>query len=349
MNLRFARGDAEELLLEAGNESVRPKHDLNVAAHAALERFALDRADEIDRHAVMVLGLRALGLVRVLSTLLGEPVERSVYVRVLDVGGETLKRNLGEIADFEDRQHFERDLEIEIAARLERRVDRRLVRGQLDLRLAGEAQMVVVDDLLIRVGDRLLDNVGHDRLAVDLAQMFDRHLSGTEAVDADFPLEVGQLPFSFSARSLAGREMSYSRLSPWLSVSVTCIVQSALSYYPDPLAGLPRVAKTSSNRPLFIKRVRRRHTSRRPRDWCGRRGSNPHDFRHRNLNPARLPIPPRPRRGPPQGALSQGALYIAFPPCAREKTTICGEVRPAAPNRAMRELARPAIPYLRGA
>jgi hypothetical protein len=32
--------------------------------------------------------------------------------------------------------------------------------------------------------------------------------------------------------------------------------------------------------------------------WCGRRDSNPHNFRHWNLNPARLPIPPRP---PPCG------------------------------------------------
>src|SRR5664279_770891 len=30
--------------------------------------------------------------------------------------------------------------------------------------------------------------------------------------------------------------------------------------------------------------------------WCGRRDSNPHDFRHGNLNPARLPVPPRPLR-----------------------------------------------------
>ena len=29
--------------------------------------------------------------------------------------------------------------------------------------------------------------------------------------------------------------------------------------------------------------------------WCGRRDSNPHNFRHWNLNPARLPVPPRPR------------------------------------------------------
>ena len=31
--------------------------------------------------------------------------------------------------------------------------------------------------------------------------------------------------------------------------------------------------------------------------WCGRRDLNPHDFHHRNLNPARLPVPPRPLAG----------------------------------------------------
>ena len=33
-----------------------------------------------------------------------------------------------------------------------------------------------------------------------------------------------------------------------------------------------------------------------PQCWCGRRDLNPHDLRHWNLNPARLPIPPRPHR-----------------------------------------------------
>src|SRR3954471_1582439 len=31
-----------------------------------------------------------------------------------------------------------------------------------------------------------------------------------------------------------------------------------------------------------------------PRDWCGRRDSNPHLFRYQDLNRARLPVPPRP-------------------------------------------------------
>src|SRR5689334_12504312 len=39
----------------------------------------------------------------------------------------------------------------------------------------------------------------------------------------------------------------------------------------------------------------RPHFALSPLAWCGRRDLNPHDFRHGNLNPARLPIPPRPR------------------------------------------------------
>src|SRR5271165_4629766 len=35
--------------------------------------------------------------------------------------------------------------------------------------------------------------------------------------------------------------------------------------------------------------------------WCGRRDSNPHDLRRWNLNPVRLPIPPRPRTDPVRG------------------------------------------------
>src|ERR1700704_3581170 len=31
--------------------------------------------------------------------------------------------------------------------------------------------------------------------------------------------------------------------------------------------------------------------------WCGRRDLNPYVFRHGNLNPARLPVPPRPQKG----------------------------------------------------
>src|SRR5215831_3897602 len=61
---------------------------------------------------------------------------------------------------------------------------------------------------------------------------------------------------------------------------------------------------------------RLRHNLPRParRQWCGRRDSNPHDLRHRNLNPARLPVPPRPRalqRLSPAAALLRGGQIHA--------------------------------------
>src|SRR2546421_5752422 len=41
--------------------------------------------------------------------------------------------------------------------------------------------------------------------------------------------------------------------------------------------------------------------------WCGRRDSNPHNFRHWNLNPARLPVPPRPLIGSYPAAMREHA------------------------------------------
>src|SRR5580698_2577326 len=44
--------------------------------------------------------------------------------------------------------------------------------------------------------------------------------------------------------------------------------------------------------------------------WCGQRDLNPHDFRHWNLNPARLPVPPCPLRGPRSAPLYQVLLGV---------------------------------------
>ena len=144
-------------------------------------------------------------LIGIAAALLREPVDRGLDIGRLDVGDWTLERDFGEIADFECRQHLERDLEVEVAARFQGRLDRGLIGRQLDLRLAGEAQAVVVDDLLVRAGDGFLHDVGHHRLAVDLAQMLDRHLARPEAVDADLRLQFGQLPIEL-LRQVARRK-----------------------------------------------------------------------------------------------------------------------------------------------
>src|SRR4029077_9419383 len=94
---------------------------------------------------------------------------------------------------------------------------------------------------------------------------------------------------TFASRSIAGTTTRYSRLRPAEDVSVTCIDIALHGPY---CAHLGRF-------------LGKKH----PPCWCGRRGSNPHDFRHGNLNPARLPIPPRPRQeGGPASRLISCAL-----------------------------------------
>ncbi len=67
----------------------------------------------------------------------------------VDVGDRPLERDVLEIADLELRQHFHRDLEGEVAARFQRRLDLGLRGRQLDLRLHREPQAVLLDDLLV--------------------------------------------------------------------------------------------------------------------------------------------------------------------------------------------------------
>src|SRR5215510_5476342 len=88
--------------------------------------------------------------------------------------------------------------------------------------------------------------------------------------------------FTLASNSAAGTTTLYSRLRPSDSVSVTCIAHTFFfACTHTALAHEPRFVVDLQSPASY---------------WCGRRDSNPHDFRHWNLNPARLPIPPRPQR-----------------------------------------------------
>lgn len=72
--------------------------------------------------------------------------------------------------------------------------------------------------------------------------------------------------------------------------------------------------------------------------WCGRRGSNPHVLRHWNLNPARLPVPPRPR-APTSGAspAAGSAPYSMGRPARSKNLPLWRGSRHAAMERTRRE------------
>ena len=124
--------------------------------------------------------------------------------------------------------------------------------------------------------DGVLQDLGHQRAAVKLLQM----RAGT------LPLRK---PLSWTW-SLTSTEALGERLPSSLGGMVT--FSSRLSTFAEGFgylhALLPQIRRQNSD---FSPRAERPAHS--PECWCGRRDSNPHGLRHRNLNPARLPVPPR--------------------------------------------------------
>ena len=174
-----------------GNEGVRTELDADILAVAALEFGAVDAADEIDHDAVAVDSLALLGLEG--AVLLGHALERFVDLGLGHLDDRLLDRHVLEVDQIEDRQHFERDGEGQIALGVHGLLDLVLVLGELDLRLEGKLEAVVLDDLAVGLVDGVLDHIAHDRAAINPAQVPDRHLAGAEPVDLDPVLESRQL------------------------------------------------------------------------------------------------------------------------------------------------------------
>ncbi len=185
----LARRDADELILEARNESAGADLHRDVAAGAAFERHAVDLAGEIDHGAVAALRLGALGLGGERPVLLGDLADGFVDLGVGDFGDGLFELDALEVGDLDRRHDLDRHRVGEIGLAFDHLLDRFLVGRQRDLRFAHQLQAAVGDDLGVGLAHRVLDRLGHHRAAVQALEMGDRHLAGTEAVEADLALE----------------------------------------------------------------------------------------------------------------------------------------------------------------
>ena len=115
--------------------------------------------------------------------------------------------------------------------------------------------------------------------------MSDRHLARTEAVQTDLALERVE-PFVGLGQQIGGGDHNGEFALEAFGKS--------FGYLHHTIFVLGRGGGAFENT-RFGAGASRRCAASMHLAWCGRRDSNPHDFRHGNLNPARLPIPPRPR------------------------------------------------------
>ncbi len=137
--------------------------------------------------------------------------------------------------------------------------------------------------------------------------MRDRHLAGTKSVQLHLVLHVDEarvhlcidvrcrnadLEFVLQSLGEGFCNLHDVNLLPELTRrepgSCQCVRRGAWAMSPEPASVVRRTRSGWKRALLNFSAQTRAH-------WCGRRDSNPHNFRHWNLNPARLPVPPRPR------------------------------------------------------
>ena len=165
---------------KAGNELVGADGHGHIAAGPARERGAVDAADEVDDHAVTLLGLGALAFRGIRLVLIGDLLHRVVDLAVGNVGDQPLQLDAAEVAERDRGQHLERQCVGEIGLTVDDAIDLSLFIRDRHLRLARKPQAALLDDLGIELADDGLDRLRHDRAAVELAQVRDRHFAWTE-------------------------------------------------------------------------------------------------------------------------------------------------------------------------
>ncbi len=182
--------DADELLLEAGNELVGAEHEVGILGCTALEGFAVDLAEVIEGDAVAVRGLALLRLVA--ARRIGNALDLLGHFLFWNVIDETADLERRKVLLLDRRQNLviERKLEIGIAG--QDLLGFLLVLGHGDLGLHGRLFAALVEDRPGRIRQDLVDDFGHEGLAVHLAQVLHGHLAGPEAVDPDLVLRRGE-------------------------------------------------------------------------------------------------------------------------------------------------------------
>src|SRR6185312_1327975 len=286
---RFARRYADKLILEAGDERVRSDQHRDILAGAALERLAVDAAGKSDGDAVVLGRLFAVCFRSVRPVLLGDGGDAFVDLGVGHLGGETGELDVLEVGELDGRHNLDRHRVGQIGLARDQFLDRALLGRQRDFRLGRKAVAALADDLIVGVAHGCFDHLGHRRAAIDALEVLNRHLAGAETVDADAVLKLVEPHIDLGVK-LGCRDDD-------LVFALEAVGQS-FSYLHEHTS-LPVLDYVSM-----------------PRAWCGRRDSNPHDFRHGNLNPARLPVPPRPQRAAKRRRNLAG-LYAATLPDAR--------------------------------
>ena len=188
---------ADELVLETGDELARTDDHGHAFALAAFERHAIDLAFEVDDDLVAFLGLVALGRGVIALLAVGDALQRLGHGFLGRLDRQALERDRIDRRGGNLGQHFERDLDLGILAG-------GIILIEVDRGLDGGAQIVVADRLVDAFLDRGVERVGVNRFAVHLANQVGGHLAGAETGHAHLRRDLLHLRIDPGVQILGG-------------------------------------------------------------------------------------------------------------------------------------------------
>ncbi len=187
----LTRLDALQAFLEAGNELPRAKRDLGILIGATFKRLTVNAPDIGHGDTVAVAGLSRNALVSAVG--FANLVEACVDLFIGDIGNRAFDGDALEVGDFEIGQNLIGHGVDEIGLALQNPGGFRLVFRHGDIGLDGRLLAAVGERLAGGFGDHRLDDFRHGGLAIDVAQMGNRHLARTESVEANAAFQLQQL------------------------------------------------------------------------------------------------------------------------------------------------------------
>ena len=253
---------ADELIFKPRDQLTRAELDRHVLALAAFKRGSIHFACEIHDHKIADPCGMLLGCVFPTLALDSELIELRIEVAFVDIDRQSIELKIIGLGRWNIRQRLEAHRDFSILARL-------IFLVEFDLGLKRGTNLLLLQELLHTVLHSTVERVALKRVPMHLFDQVGRHLARTEAGHPD--LRRNSLHFLVHPRlDVLGGNGQHEGALEALVFSLDCFDR-------------------------HVGKVLMKLASEVQWNWCGRRDSNPHIFRYWNLNPARLPIPPRPR------------------------------------------------------
>ena len=191
------------MLFKARNEGVGTENQLSIFISAAFKCFAIDFAEIGHQNLVAIFRFAFFGFER--TRAFADLHQALINFAVVNFDNWTLDFNVRNVSHFDCRHHFIDDIEFKIRFAIHDFHGFCFILSHVVLRLHSSFLITLFQRRTRGFADQFLNDLTHQRFAVEFADMRCRHFTWAEAVNADLVLDLvdlgDQLGFEIRSRN----------------------------------------------------------------------------------------------------------------------------------------------------